>query len=275
MVAPAEVVAATLDLTKPTGRRASEGAPSRPGLLLDADGVLFDTESRHLAALLQAMATLRLHIAVPEENAIASAYGQHARGRDRYEGMAALLGALGIGLEQGAPDDPPGTQSICAIANLKNEVYTDLLTRDGVPVMRGARDLLRAAHDRGFAIAVVSSSRHARRLLADSDLEEFVEAIIAPPLEPPVGRKPHPDPYLRAIEQLGVAPEACVAIEDAPAGVASARAAGVGRVVGLVPAQDAAALLAAGAHEVVDGLGRLALLTPPRRSRNMEIASTP
>jgi mannitol-1-/sugar-/sorbitol-6-phosphatase len=39
--------------------------------------------------------------------------------------------------------------------------------------------------------------------------------------------KPHPDPYLAAAAALGVEPSACLVIEDAPAGIAAARAAGV------------------------------------------------
>ena len=38
--------------------------------------------------------------------------------------------------------------------------------------------------------------------------------------------KPHPEAYLTAAERLGVDPAACVAIEDSPAGAASAEAAG-------------------------------------------------
>jgi beta-phosphoglucomutase-like phosphatase (HAD superfamily) len=37
--------------------------------------------------------------------------------------------------------------------------------------------------------------------------------------------KPHPDIYLRTAKNLGVAPEACLVIEDALAGVAAAKAA--------------------------------------------------
>ena len=39
--------------------------------------------------------------------------------------------------------------------------------------------------------------------------------------------KPHPEPYLTAARLLGVEAAYCVAIEDSPAGVASAVAAGV------------------------------------------------
>jgi mannitol-1-/sugar-/sorbitol-6-phosphatase len=39
--------------------------------------------------------------------------------------------------------------------------------------------------------------------------------------------KPHPDPYLAAAAALGADPADCLVIEDAPAGVAAARAAGM------------------------------------------------
>jgi sugar-phosphatase len=39
--------------------------------------------------------------------------------------------------------------------------------------------------------------------------------------------KPHPEPYLRGAEILGVSPETCVVVEDAPSGVRSAQAAGM------------------------------------------------
>lgn len=42
--------------------------------------------------------------------------------------------------------------------------------------------------------------------------------------------KPAPDPFLLAAERLGVAPERCLVVEDAPAGLAAARAAGCYRL---------------------------------------------
>jgi beta-phosphoglucomutase-like phosphatase (HAD superfamily) len=44
--------------------------------------------------------------------------------------------------------------------------------------------------------------------------------------------KPHPEPYLRAAEMLGVDVRRCVAFEDSPTGLAAAEAAGA-RVVGI------------------------------------------
>lgn len=61
--------------------------------------------------------------------------------------------------------------------------------------------------------------------------------------------KPDPDPYLLGAEELGVSPGSCVVLEDAPAGIAAGRAAGM-RVVAVRGSHDAGALRAA--DELVD-----------------------
>lgn len=61
--------------------------------------------------------------------------------------------------------------------------------------------------------------------------------------------KPDPDPYLLGAQELGVGPADCVVLEDAPAGIAAGRAAGM-RVVAVRCSHDDAAL--EGADEVVD-----------------------
>ncbi len=66
--------------------------------------------------------------------------------------------------------------------------------------------------------------------------------------------KPAPDPYLLAAERLGVDPARCLVLEDAPAGVAAGKAAGM--TVWAVTFTHAAADLG-GADEVADGLPEL------------------
>ncbi len=70
--------------------------------------------------------------------------------------------------------------------------------------------------------------------------------------------KPHPEPYALASRTLGVPPSACVAVEDAPAGVASAIAAGIGLVVAVTSTFTAGDLAAA--HVVVGSLDEVAAL---------------
>jgi sugar-phosphatase len=63
--------------------------------------------------------------------------------------------------------------------------------------------------------------------------------------------KPDPEPFLAGARLLDVAPETCVAFEDAPAGILAASAAGM-PVVGITTTHSAAAL--AGASVVIDDL---------------------
>lgn len=60
--------------------------------------------------------------------------------------------------------------------------------------------------------------------------------------------KPHPEPYVRGAQVAGVDPASCLVVEDTPAGVRSALAAGVGMVLGVTTGYRDAALLEAGAH---------------------------
>ncbi len=72
--------------------------------------------------------------------------------------------------------------------------------------------------------------------------------------------KPEPDVYLKAASQLGIDPEEAIAVEDTPRGIAAARAAGVGRIVGIRNAHGYDELKEAGADEVIESLNELLVL---------------
>ena len=78
--------------------------------------------------------------------------------------------------------------------------------------------------------------------------------------------KPHPEPYLAAVKTLGVRAEHCLAIEDSPRGLASARAAGIRCVV--VPTELTRRLVFAGALAVeqdLSGVMRYIQLATPEQ----------
>ncbi len=66
--------------------------------------------------------------------------------------------------------------------------------------------------------------------------------------------KPHPEIYLRAFAQLGVAPDAAMVVEDAVAGIEAARAAGAGVVIGVEGTCSAARLTEAGADRIISSV---------------------
>ena len=73
--------------------------------------------------------------------------------------------------------------------------------------------------------------------------------------------KPYPDPYLRGMELLGLQPEHTIVLEDSPAGIKAAVAAGVHAVIGLTTGHKAETLMEAGATvAVADFFGVLDLI---------------
>src|SRR5262249_26225932 len=82
-------------------------------------------------------------------------------------------------------------------------------------------------------VAVVSSSP---RAIISAFLDRLGVADLFPGrarvgAEDVTAGKPAPEPYLRGAERLGVSPAECVVFEDASAGLESARAAGMKRVL--------------------------------------------
>ncbi len=112
---------------------------------------------------------------------------------------------------------------------------------------------LRAA---GLAIATASASRNADRLLATvalpegGSLRDLLDADVSG-LDVP--GKPDPALFLEAARRLGQSPEACLVVEDAPAGVEAARRGGMASV-GVDRSGDAEELRASGADVVLDRL---------------------
>jgi HAD superfamily hydrolase (TIGR01509 family) len=76
-------------------------------------------------------------------------------------------------------------------------------------------------------MAVVTSSQrqHFQVMHADIGLTEYFEFVLA--REDYGETKPSPEPYLLALQRLGLKADACVAVEDSERGLAAARAAGL------------------------------------------------
>jgi sugar-phosphatase len=94
----------------------------------------------------------------------------------------------------------------------------------------------------GAVEAVAAAARYGKWAVVTSATRRIAEARLrmtglpAPPVLISSGDiqhgKPHPEPFLRAAEQLGVPPAECIVFEDAPAGITAGRAAGMA-VIGL------------------------------------------
>ena len=125
----------------------------------------------------------------------------------------------------------------------------------GVTVMPGAADLLKSIPAGRWAVVTSGS-----RLLATTRLRHCGLPVpeILVTSDDVVNGKPHPEPYLKGAQGLGFRPEECLVIEDAPAGIESARAGGM-RVIGITSTYAAEAVQHADA--VIGKLGQIQVTT--------------
>jgi sugar-phosphatase len=142
-----------------------------------------------------------------------------------------------------------------AEAEARAFVPSEDATSGGPGPLEGAERLLRTLPAGAWGVATSGRRSTATARLRHAGLPVPEVLICA---EDVALGKPNPDAYLLAATALGLNPSECVVIEDAPAGVEAARAAGM-KVIGLTTthraedlAPDACALSLAGVH-----LGRI------------------
>jgi HAD superfamily hydrolase (TIGR01509 family) len=128
---------------------------------------------------------------------------------------------------------------IRALDERKEAIYRDLI-RQRFPAMDGARELIDACAAAAMPLGVGSSAPRANVELTLELLgrRDAFAAIVSG--EDVTRGKPDPQVYRLAVERLGLPAARCAVIEDAPVGVAAARAAGIA-TIGLcrTPSRDA------------------------------------
>jgi len=112
------------------------------------------------------------------------------------------------------------------IAGEKEEYFRQGI-RQNIKSLPGAINLIKSLREHGFSLALASSAptENIQLILKGLDISDCFQSIVW-------GRevkegKPSPQGFLLAAKKLGVAPENCVVIEDAVAGVAAAKRAGM------------------------------------------------
>jgi alpha,alpha-trehalase len=228
-------------------------------VVFDLDGVLVDSARLHAVAWQQTFDRFFAKRGIEDRFDPVEDYRRHVDGKPRYEGVAALLASRGIEVPGGDPEDLPGLDTRAAIGNLKNEVFNQLVDHEGVSPLPGVRHLLETLHTQRVPMALVSSSRNARRVLP-ADLVAFLSVQLdgLDRVELGIPGKPDPAMFHEAARRLGVPPRSTAVVEDAPAGMAAGRAGGFGLVVGIGDAGRRGPF-ESGADVFVPGVGDLPL----------------
>jgi HAD superfamily hydrolase (TIGR01509 family) len=211
-------------------------------VVFDMDGVVIDSEFTHYSAICEAMgkgATARFE-----------QFLEHCTGRDEVYAMTRMaeLSAMSF-----VPSDLPKW------GVLKGKAYARLVGEQARPIPGSVELVLSVAQELPVGLAT-GSRRHdvesALPVLAGGALNGVFSTIItSSEVDAP---KPDPQTYEKAVEELGVSPSQCWAVEDSPNGIRSASKAGL-RVIGVLGTNDRQDLLDAGAERLVDDLRDLSL----------------
>ncbi|QXJ21988.1 HAD family phosphatase [Actinomadura graeca] len=196
--------------------------------VFDLDGTLIDTEPRNRVMWSR---LFDAHGAPYDDAVIASFAGR--RGMEVLAGLAHLF---------------PGRTA--------EELFEEALsygTLPGLPLaapVPGAVELVRSLVAAGVPLAVVTSGQrsYAEGLLEELGVRDLLDLVVT--AGDVVTGKPHPEGYLAAARDLDVTPRDAVGFEDAPAGVAAVKAAGM-TCVGVTTTQPVGALAEAD-HVVAD-----------------------
>jgi HAD superfamily hydrolase (TIGR01509 family) len=173
-------------------------------VILDMDGLMFDTEALYRDAVIAAAADGGHDVSLPF-----------------------YLSTIGLSLEA----TRTAFRARCGDFDFelfwaRAEQFREL-TRLQLCLKAGLVELLDFLDDAKLPRAIATSSAHAdvRHNLGLHGLLDRFETVVA--RGDYVRGKPHPDPFLTAAGRLGVAPELCLALEDSPHGVRSASGAGM------------------------------------------------
>ena len=239
------------------------------GAIFDVDGVLVDSPHKKawresLRELMEGeWSDIRDRTTWSPETFTPRVYEQEISGKPRMSGARATLEYFHV------PDD--NDTRLAEYAQRKQAMVLRLIEAGDFTAYPDALRFIIAIKDAGMRVAAASSSKNAQLFLGKIRLDTFAQdqKIASPSVRPGLtlldffdadvsGRdfahgKPDPEMFLTAAQELGVAPEASIVLEDAAAGVRAAKASGMA-AIGIARADDAELLAAAHADIVVTTL---------------------
>lgn len=204
------------------------------GVIFDMDGVLVDSADAHWRSW--QMLGERNRVSVREK------HFSETFGRQNRDIIPIFFGNV------------PASE-LHRLAEEKEQIYRDLV-RQKPPLVPGAAELIRELEDAGAKLAIGSSGprTNIELVVAALGVGDCLDAVIC--AEDVTRGKPDPQVFSLAATRLNLATNRCVVVEDAPAGVAAAKAAGA-KCAAVMMHHDRAALR--DADHIVQ---RLADLTP-------------
>jgi HAD superfamily hydrolase (TIGR01509 family) len=198
-------------------------------LIFDCDGVLAETERYlHLPAFNRAFEELNVPIHWSE-----SEYAEKLHVAGGKERMATSL-TPEFAADHGLPTDPNSQHELLErLHTRKMQIFEAMLEAHPLPARPGIARIIRAANAAGWQLAVASTS-------AEASVQAVVRHVVRPVLAKKLAifagdlvraKKPDPEIYELALEQLGANRDETIVIEDSRQGLLAATSAGLSCVV--------------------------------------------
>ena len=186
--------------------------PDLKGLILDVDGVIADTEAVNARASIRVFADLFAVHGVKREDFEAGL----GRGAEAYVQAAANVHGLKMTHEQ-----------VALATQKRQEYFLKALSDDPLPPFPGVLELMTQAMNRDdFRLGIATSStREKSEAVLRSTAVPYDQCVYVNGNDV-TRKKPDPQLFLICAERMGVSPDRCVVVEDAPNGVEAAKAAG-------------------------------------------------
>ncbi len=183
-------------------------------VILDMDGVLVDSEPYHVQSFKIMMDELKLNY----EDSFVHSFIGHS--------IESNIQSINEELMQGRE------LNLAEAVEYRDALYLDLIKQADLKPMSGIYKLIEKCREKNITLALASSSvkKQVDVILTKLSKNEwnlntiFNSIVTGDDVEK---RKPEPDIYQKTISNLNIAADQCLAIEDSPAGVKSAKSAGL------------------------------------------------
>ncbi len=166
-------------------------------ILWDNDGVLVDTEKHFFAATRKTLASVEIDLT-----------------RDLFIEFSLIKG---FGLSDYLEKHKIDTRRCDDLKIIRNEEYSKLLKQD-TQLIEGVKQTLKLLYGR-YRMGIVTSSRkdHFEIIHRKTEILGHFDLILT--REDYKKSKPDPEPYLKALDIIGVKPDECLVVEDSASGL--------------------------------------------------------
>lgn len=175
-------------------------------IIFDLDGVIVDTAVFHYQAWKRLANNFGYDLTL-EQN-------ERLKGVSRMESLEILLSIGNKSIES--------EEEKIELATKKNDWYREnILKMTPADILPGVKNFLIELKNTNYKIAIGSSSKNAGTILERIGFDNFFDSVVDGTKI--TNSKPDPEVFLKAAEELNVAPENCLVFEDAAAGIEAAK----------------------------------------------------